>query len=186
MFTHLLRTLLLGSFLLILVVTNTNAGDGHKHNGSHSELQATKNSKINLQTICPVTGQSINKDIFADHDGKRVYFADKSSRKKFVLSPAPYISETESAGITLYQLQTKCPVSGEPIERSMVVEHEGSEIFVCCKQCRSKVRKNPGGYAKELAEQGVILKSAESSQVTEESTEPHEGSHNHGHHDHQH
>ena len=53
------------------------------------------------QETCPVMGGKINKDIFVDHEGKRVYLCCKGCIAEFKKDPAKYIKKLEDAGVTL-------------------------------------------------------------------------------------
>lgn len=53
------------------------------------------------QTTCPVMGGGINKSIFADHDGKRVYFCCGACISTFKKDPAKYVKKLEDAGVTI-------------------------------------------------------------------------------------
>ena len=53
------------------------------------------------QTACPVMGDKINKAIYADHDGKRVYFCCAGCVNTFKKDPAKYVKKLEDAGVTL-------------------------------------------------------------------------------------
>jgi YHS domain-containing protein len=53
------------------------------------------------QTVCPVMGGEINKDIFADHEGKRVYFCCKACVETFKKDAAKYTEKLEKDGVTL-------------------------------------------------------------------------------------
>jgi YHS domain-containing protein len=53
------------------------------------------------QTICPLMGGKINKEIYADHDGKRVYFCCTMCIDTFKKDPAKYIEKMEKEGISL-------------------------------------------------------------------------------------
>ena len=53
------------------------------------------------QDTCPVMGGKINKKIFADYEGKRVYFCCGGCIKTFQKDPAKYVKDLESKGITL-------------------------------------------------------------------------------------
>jgi YHS domain-containing protein len=59
------------------------------------------------QTTCPVMGGKINKEIFADHDGKRVYFCCKACVAEFNKDPAKYIKKLEDQGVTLEKAPAK-------------------------------------------------------------------------------
>ena len=45
------------------------------------------------QTICPVMGGAINKEIFTDYKGKKVYFCCASCKTEFEKNPEQYIAK---------------------------------------------------------------------------------------------
>ncbi len=53
------------------------------------------------QTVCPVMGGKINKAIFADYQGKRVYFCCGACPAEFAKDPAKYIKAMEEKGVVL-------------------------------------------------------------------------------------
>ena len=53
------------------------------------------------QTVCPVEGGEINRMLFADYDGKRVYFCCKGCPEAFQKAPAKYIRKLEQQGVKL-------------------------------------------------------------------------------------
>jgi YHS domain-containing protein len=53
------------------------------------------------QTNCPVMGGKINKDVYADYEGKRVYFCCEACISTFKSDPAKYVKKLESEGVTL-------------------------------------------------------------------------------------
>jgi YHS domain-containing protein len=63
-----------------------------------------------VQTFCPVMwGNPINKDLYADYNGKRVYFCCGYCQTKFKENPEMYIKKLEDAGVTV----EKAPVAVE-------------------------------------------------------------------------
>ena len=65
-------------------------------------------SLANDQTTCPVMGGQINKNIYADYQGSRVYFCCPPCLKEFKKNPDPYVKKMKEQGITL----AKSPNSG--------------------------------------------------------------------------
>ena len=53
------------------------------------------------QTNCPVMGGTINKQIYSDYQGKRVYFCCPSCVPEFKKDPEKYIKKLEDQGIVL-------------------------------------------------------------------------------------
>ena len=57
-------------------------------------------------------------------------------------------------------MQTTCPVMGNPIDKSVFVDHDGKRIYVCCPPCTERFQQDPATYMKQLEDQGVVLESA--------------------------
>ncbi|MCP4630425.1 MAG: YHS domain-containing protein [bacterium] len=53
------------------------------------------------QETCPVMGGKIDKKIYADHDGKRVYFCCAQCNGEFKKDPAKFVKKLEDGGIEL-------------------------------------------------------------------------------------
>lgn len=53
------------------------------------------------QTMCPVMGGAVNKALYVDHDGKRIYVCCMGCIDAVKKDPAKYVKEIEAKGITL-------------------------------------------------------------------------------------
>ena len=53
------------------------------------------------QENCPVMGGKINKSLYADHKGKRVYFCCTGCIAPFNKEPEKFIQQLEAAGVEL-------------------------------------------------------------------------------------
>ena len=53
------------------------------------------------QTDCPIMEGRINKEIFADYQGKRVYFCCGGCPAVFAKDPAKYVKALEDKGVVL-------------------------------------------------------------------------------------
>lgn len=54
------------------------------------------------QTTCPVRGMAIDKEVYADYQGKRVYFCCPGTcEKEFMEDPEKYVKKLEDQGVTL-------------------------------------------------------------------------------------
>jgi YHS domain-containing protein len=69
-----------------------------------TSLAADKNA--HEQTTCPVMGGKINNDIYADYEGKRVYFCCEACISTFKKDPAKYLKKLESDGVVLKTVST--------------------------------------------------------------------------------
>ena len=45
------------------------------------------------QTVCPVTGEKIDKNVFVEYKGKKVYFCMESCKTAFEKNPEKYIAK---------------------------------------------------------------------------------------------
>ena len=53
------------------------------------------------QVTCPILAGKIDKSLYADHEGRRVYFCCASCKDDFDKDPAGYIKKMEDQGIVL-------------------------------------------------------------------------------------
>jgi YHS domain-containing protein len=56
---------------------------------------------MKAQTVCPVMGGKINKSLFVDVEGKRIYICCKGCEGAIKKDPAKYIKKMEADGVTL-------------------------------------------------------------------------------------
>jgi len=61
----------------------------------------TAEQAVKKQTICPVMGGEVNKKLFVDADGKRIYVCCKDCLGTLKKDPTKYIALLEKQGITL-------------------------------------------------------------------------------------
>jgi YHS domain-containing protein len=57
------------------------------------------------QTVCPVLGGNIDKQVYVDYQGKRIYFCCQGCDAEFQKDPEKYMTKIQEQGITL----EKCP-----------------------------------------------------------------------------
>ena len=140
---------------LVGAITNGVAVEGHGHRGKGAE-----GAKIKPQTTCPVMGGKIKKDLYLDHDGKRVYVCCKGCIGTAKKDPQKYVKKLEAEGVTVAKVQTTCPVMGGKINKDLYVDHDGKRVYVCCKGCIAAVEEQPEKYIKKLKTAGVALNPA--------------------------
>ncbi|HAA02016.1 MAG TPA: hypothetical protein DCZ69_16960 [Syntrophobacteraceae bacterium] len=64
-------------------------------------LAADPTSSGKPQTICPVMAGKIDKKVFTDYEGKRVYFCCSQCQADFQKDPAGYVKKLEDQGVVL-------------------------------------------------------------------------------------
>jgi YHS domain-containing protein len=53
------------------------------------------------QTLCPVLAGNVDKNVYADYKGKRIYFCCKGCDAEFKKDPEKYMKKLQDAGVTL-------------------------------------------------------------------------------------
>lgn len=144
--------LIMIAVMSVILVTPVFAGKGSE--GSSVEKSEPK---MKAQTLCPVMGGKINPDLYVDVNGKRIYVCCRGCVAEVKKHPAKYIKKLEDQGVTLPDLQTTCPVTGDKINPDLYVDVKGKRIYTCCKDCISTIKKNPEKYIKKLEDQHVII-----------------------------
>lgn len=64
-------------------------------------LAAEQSAKGTPQEYCPVMGGKIDKNVYADYQGKRVYFCCTSCKQEFLKNPDKYIQKLEEQGVDI-------------------------------------------------------------------------------------
>ena len=101
------------------------------------------------QTSCPVSGKAINKSVFVDHQGQRIYFCCADCPAAFKADPEKSYAQFQEDGIELENIQTTCPVSGEKLGEhgeATSVSYKGRTVKFCCAACEKSFAKDPEKY----------------------------------------
>jgi YHS domain-containing protein len=109
------------------------------------------------QTMCPIKGLAINKSIYVDYEGKRIYFCCPGCPAEFNKAPAKYVKEIEDKGITLDKLQTTCPLMGGKINKEIFADYKGQRVYFCCPMCGPEFKKDPEKVIKKMEAEGIAL-----------------------------
>ena len=145
------------------------------------------------QTVCPVMGGAINKEMYADVKGRRIYVCCPGCIPTIEKNPEKYIKKLEDDGVVLDRVtkpQTICPVMGNAINKDLYVDHDGKRIYVCCRGCIGLIEKNPEKYLNKLKHDGVEVEAVPGGDDGHEGHdhsghEGHEGHDPSGHDDHE-
>lgn len=105
------------------------------------------------QTSCPVSGKPINKEVFLDFQGQRIYFCCPSCPAEFQKDPEKYFAQLEKDHIELENIQQSCPVSAEKLGEhgeASVIHFKGRTVKFCCPSCEKPFRADPEKYLAAL------------------------------------
>ena len=106
-----------------------------------------------VQVACPLTGKPVNKDHMAEVGTTKVGFCcDKCEGKYKEASDDDklkmlFAAKDFNQGFTR---QTKCPVSGKPINPEQFVDYKGKKVYFCCPNCPAAFNKDPESFVDKL------------------------------------
>jgi len=120
--------------------------------GFAEEKEGEKAPELKPQTVCPVMGGKINKQIHVDYQGQRIYFCCKGCPATFEKDPEKVMKKLAASNVLLESVQTVCPVMGGKINKDLYVDYQGQRIYFCCKGCPATFEKDPEKYMKKLDE----------------------------------
>jgi YHS domain-containing protein len=63
--------------------------------------QAAVVPSSHAQATCPVMGEKLDKSVYSDYEGRRVYFCCGACKSAFAKDPGKYIKQMESEGVQL-------------------------------------------------------------------------------------
>lgn len=107
-----------------------------------------------VQVACPISGKTVDKDVFSKQGDEKVYFCCADCKPKYEANPKQYEAKLEGS----YTYQTRCPVMGGEIDPAAFTDlPTGERIYFCCPGCDKKLLAEPEKYAKNLEQQGIGL-----------------------------
>ena len=139
-----------------VVTGNVLAADGPAEHKGHGEYEAAQQTIV-PQATCPVMGGKVNKALYVDHEGQRIYVCCKGCIAPLQKDFEKHAKKVGAAGQTVAKLQTTCPVMGGKINRNLYVDHDGKRIYVCCAGCIGPIKADPDKYVKKIEEDGMIV-----------------------------
>ncbi len=91
---------------------------------------------------CPVSGKPALTEHAVDHNGGKVYFCCPNCPKAFEKDTAKFAEKANAQLVASGQAkQTKCPLTGRPLNAEQKVTVAGVEVQFCCMNCKGKVAK---------------------------------------------
>jgi len=111
---------------------------------------------VPVNTVCPVSNKLADRTKTLWHDGKLVAFCCDDCKASFQKDPKPHLAKLAGlanpppGGLGAAPVNTKCPVSGEPVDLSQTTVHEGRLIAFCCAKCKATFVRDPKPYGDKL------------------------------------
>ena len=128
--------------------------EGDKYSAQIAEQRAVLAKLPKVQVRCPVTGKPVDGETTLLYHGREIQFFCDKCPPTFKKSPEKFKANLANS----YTYQTKCPISGEPIDRTLSTTlATGETIYTCCGGCAKKIGADPVKYASILENMGIRL-----------------------------
>ena len=114
------------SMAAAVLVTAGGAMSAFAGDETATTVPATTN-EVKHQTMCPVMGGAVNKGVFADYQGMRVYFCCNACPAQFKKDPVKYITKLEAEGITLDKTPQAATTNAPSVSPQGQDEHKADE-----------------------------------------------------------
>jgi YHS domain-containing protein len=101
------------------------------------------------QKTCPVSGKPINKDKLVEHEGEKIYFCCGGCADKFKSEPIDFLPAYYRQ-VYPQSVQTRCPLSGKPVDAETQAQVDGKTVAFCCPGCAGKYKAEPAKYTEKL------------------------------------
>jgi YHS domain-containing protein len=147
--------------IALLAIGTLSASGSHNH-ASHAK-KSNSNMKIKVkgtQKVCPIRKEAIDTSVYVDHQGQRVYFCCGGCDTKFLKDTDKYFAEMKTRGEIADSIQKLCPVTGDVLEDyDTSLTLAGRKIYLCCKKCVKKFKKDKAKYLKNMTGKAPMKKS---------------------------
>ena len=103
---------------------------------------------------CPVMGEPIDFTVSTATDEGPAFFCCAGCIEKYTKDPAKYEKKMAAQRVALKdrpKIQVTCPVTSKAVDTRVSIDHEGQEVFFCCKGCVGKYQADSGKYKAALA-----------------------------------
>jgi len=118
--------------------------------GQASDSAKAEPHQLKAQTLCPVMKKPIDSSAYTDIQGQRVYHCCRGCEKELRAHPDKYFEEAAKDGIVFQNIQTVCPVTGQPIDKKYETYYKGRHIYFSNADCLAKFDASPATYLKKL------------------------------------
>jgi YHS domain-containing protein len=105
---------------------------------------------LKYQTVCPVTGKEINKDVHLDIQGHRIYFNNQDALDSMKANPDKYFKKAGEEGVVFQNILKTCPFNGKELDKSVFTYYQGRLLYFCDPEAQKLFIEDRQAYLKKL------------------------------------
>jgi YHS domain-containing protein len=108
---------------------------------ARASMDGTEKKNVTNKT-CPVSGGPVSEKYRTEYKGQYVYTCCEGCLNEFNKNPETFVAKLSKDDQEAIKTNEVCPVSGEPVSKSISVEFEGRKVYFCCEHCVEKYKKD--------------------------------------------
>jgi YHS domain-containing protein len=105
---------------------------------------------LKYQTVCPVTGKEINKDIYLNIQGHRIYFNNPAALDSMKQDPDKYFKKAGEEGVVFENILKTCPFTGKELDKSVFTYYQGKLLYFCDPDAQKLFLEDRHAYLQKL------------------------------------
>ena len=122
------------AFFAVLLVALVAGAVGARVSGDEKKNVTNK--------MCPVSGGPVSEKYRTEYKGQFVYVCCEGCLNEFNKDPEKFVAKMSKEERDAIAINEKCPVSGEPIDKTKSLEFEGRKVYFCCDHCVESYKKD--------------------------------------------
>jgi YHS domain-containing protein len=122
---------------------------------SFSAFIFAEETVLKSQKVCPVLGGAIDKSVYVDYQGQRIYFCCPGCKETFGKDPEKFMNKIAESVVLLESVQKYCPVmTGHKLpcftDKNIYSDYKGRRVYFCSRECKKSFLEEPEKYLEYL------------------------------------
>ena len=106
-----------------------------------ASVDGTEKKNVTNKT-CPVSGGPVSEKYRTEYKGQFVYTCCEGCLAEFNKNPEAFVAKLSKEDQEAIKTNEVCPVTSEPVNKSISVEFEGRKVYFCCEHCVEQYKKD--------------------------------------------
>jgi YHS domain-containing protein len=128
--------------MMTLLAAGITAQDDDSKNGAGEET-AKVETPFYGNTTCPVSGEDIDHEVYAQVGNQKVYTCCKKCKGKVEADPEKFVAKAYPEDAAVEAGNTTCPESGEAVDPEVFTVWQGHKVHLCCAKCEAGFLEAP-------------------------------------------
>ncbi|MFY9572741.1 MAG: hypothetical protein WAV20_15175 [Blastocatellia bacterium] len=92
--------------------------------------------------MCPVSAGPVSEKYRVEYKGQYVYVCCEGCVNEFKKDPESFVAKMSKEERDAIAINELCPLTKEPIDKTLSLEFEGRKVYFCCGHCVDNYKKD--------------------------------------------